>query len=115
MDGVSKRAPKDSYSIISPAFPEWGIASKPQPAYYAFWLWNRYGGDRVVDEYIQPLLKVFVTRFDTTGEIGVIAVNWDWNQEAVLNLQSNWFSSFPGTSPETRPATQATYKGVGAA
>ena len=115
--GVSKRAPKDSYSIVSAALPEWGVTSKPQPAYYAFWLWNRYGGDRVIHTYQTATLKLFVTRFDATGDVGVIVVNsasaaagsggdrrddddnivGDVGADATVLLQSDWFAGMPGT------------------
>ncbi|KAL3917532.1 MAG: hypothetical protein SGPRY_006370, partial [Prymnesium sp.] len=67
VDGVSKRAPKDSYSIVEATFPQW------------------YGGDRVIAEATESEhRKVFITRFESTGEIGVIAVNWDVQTELTI-------------------------------
>lgn len=65
IDGVKARAPKDSYALVNPALPSYGILhAKPSPAYYSFWLWNRYMGEDLIKYgHKDGKLSVYVSRF----------------------------------------------------
>lgn len=45
------------------------------------------------------VLQVFITRFESTGEIGVIAVNWDVQTELTIRPDAPELQALKGVSP----------------
>ena len=96
MWGAGKRAPKDSYSLVAATRPAWGIPAKPSPAYFGFWLWNRYMGPAVSAMAHDDDSAAWVSHFDT-GELGVIFVNWKDGSRTFQwgEVVSRWFQRSP--------------------
>ena len=92
VDGVKARAPRDSYSIVAPGIKEYGDPAKPTPAYYGFWLWNRYMGEDLIQYVADDDVTVFVSRFAASaGTVGLLLVNTGALARKV-ELAANWIS-----------------------